>query len=406
MGLCSRCGTEMGGAKFCPECGLPQSLQGGAASTAEPGAFVPLTIGKKGKKPRKGKASSAPASSTVKPATVSPPAPSVPPARSVVASAASVAPAAKRSSSTGKTVLVVALCIVCGLAIACAGLMVSAYLNGSPSPVASTANVESGMANESTQGFSSTTTAKAAQTKLATAEEKESLQAVIAEAAALAETDYTIESYTALAEAIESARTTSSDEAALSRDVKAAAKRVESAKASLKEKVKPIELTGTGSSVMDLPAEMTSCLVVASYPGEGKFLVSTLGADGAVVDTLVDASGPYAGTTANGKAAGAPKRLSIVADGPWTVTLQSMADAPYAANGRQMFGDAVVRINPDRAAFLNFTNAGAGSFVVYGIKGASANLLVNEIGPYAGSAPNAGYRMLAVKSNGAWSVSW
>lgn len=407
MGLCSRCGTETGGAKFCPECGLPQSLQGGVPSAAEPGAFVPLTIGKKSKKANKVKGSSAAKQvQKAKAAPASAPRRPAPAASGAAASPSVPNPPAQRGSSAGRAVLVVALCLVCGLAITFAVIAVATYLNESGQGPSTEYAVAGSLADQAQTSSLSATARESSRTKMASSDEKAALQAVIAEAAALAETDYTIESYAALAEAIEAGRTTSSDEAALSKDVRTATKRIESAKASLKEKVKPIAFNGTGSSVMDIPPEMTSCIVAASHPGEGRFSVSVLGEDGGVIDALADVTGPYAGTTAIGRQGTAPKRLSIVADGEWAVTLQAMADAPYVSNGQQVTGDAVVRIDPQRAAFLSFTNAGAGSFVVYGIKGSSFSLVVNEIGPYAGSIPNSGYRMLAVRSNGTWSVSW
>lgn len=406
MGICSRCGTETGGAKYCPECGLPQSLQG-PASSAEPGAFVPLSIDKKAVKARKKKAAATgvaapPAAAPKKP---QPPKAAPAPKPAPKAAPAPAEPVSVEGTPKGRVALVVVLCLVAAMAIVVAVFALRNYGGGQPQTQDAAGTAASAQTQARSSSLSATARA-AARAKLATAEEKEALQAAIADAAALNGDDYTVETYEALTEAIAQGRSTASDEAALDRDVRSAAKRIETALSSLKERVKPVAYSGTGSTVLEIPADLASSIVVATHKGQNRFVIDTVGEDGNIIDTLVDATGPYSGTTANGKLLGTPKRISILTDGEWTLNLASMSDAPTLSSGQQVIGDAVVRIDPQRAAFLTFTNVGEGNFVVYGMKGASSNLIVNEIGPYTGSVPNSGYRMLAVKSNGTWSVSW
>lgn len=390
MGMCIRCGTETGGAKFCPECGLPQSMQPGAGASAEPGAFVPLTIGKKSKAKRSAEKKADPPKPPKQPKQPKPPKPPKTPKQG--------------GGSKAGVVLVAALCLISALAIVFAIVALRGYAGQDAPPSSQGSSAPS--AQQARSSSRSATAREVARAKIASPEEKARVQDAIADAAAIPAADYTAESYAALSEAISLARTTASDEAATSSEARNAVKRIEAAASSLEEKVKPVAFTGTGSSVLAVPAELARSMVSASYTGAGPFSVSTLGDDGNAIDVLVDAEGPYTGVTAAGKALGEPKMISIVADGDWSITLSSMSDAPAVASGQQVIGDAVVSIDPKRAASLAFANTGEGNFVVYGIKGASSNLIVNEIGSFSGEVPNAGYRMLAVKSNGTWSVSW
>lgn len=169
----------------------------------------------------------------------------------------------------------------------------------------------------------------------------------------------------------------------------------------------PIQLSGTGDTVIDLPAGATGGIVVATHNGKRNFAVTVLDANnGSTGDLLVNTIGAYSGTTAWGiSALGEGVKLQVMADGAWTFDIRPMGDAPLVAPAGT--GDAVF-LYEGGAASLAATHAGSRNFVVQEETGKafSMGLLINEIGVYNGTVPlAAGPSVITVTADGAWTLA-
>lgn len=168
------------------------------------------------------------------------------------------------------------------------------------------------------------------------------------------------------------------------------------------------EFSGEGDGVIALPEGASQAMVTATHDGDANFSISALD-DGnqATGDLLVNTIGDYTGTTALGMIdiGGTAVTLQVTADGPWTVTLAPLADAPALAESGE--GDAVFKYEGD-AATWNVTHDGEANFVVsyYTAADFEMPLLINEIGPYDGSvAAVDGPGLVVVNADGAWTLT-
>ncbi|WP_298860760.1 TM2 domain-containing protein [uncultured Microbacterium sp.] len=169
----------------------------------------------------------------------------------------------------------------------------------------------------------------------------------------------------------------------------------------------PIQKSGTGDTVIDLPAGATGGIVVATHKGTRNFAVSVLDANnGSTGELLVNTIGAYSGTTAWGiSALGEGAKLQVTADGAWTFDIRPMGDAPLVAPSGT--GDAVF-LYEGGAASLAATHAGSRNFVVQEETGEafSMGLLINDIGAYSGTVPlSAGPSVITVTADGAWTLA-
>ena len=168
-----------------------------------------------------------------------------------------------------------------------------------------------------------------------------------------------------------------------------------------------VPASGTGDSLVDLPAGASGGIVTATHSGSSNFSITVLDASNASTgELLVNTIGGYSGTTAWGlNAFGEGVKLQITADGPWTLTIAPFSAAgPVAPAGT---GDAVM-LYDDGAASLTATHSGTSNFVVYQETEEAFNmgLLVNEIGAYSGTVPlSAGPSILTVTADGAWTLA-
>lgn len=169
----------------------------------------------------------------------------------------------------------------------------------------------------------------------------------------------------------------------------------------------PVSKSGSGSSVITLPAGAKAGIVTATYSGSANFVISTLDASNKDAgDLMVNTIGKYSGTTAFGLSSfgGDAAKLKIDASGPWTVNIQPIASAPTLTVPAKATGDKVF-IYSGQADSWAITNSGQSNFVVTFI-GDTSDLLVNEIGSYSGTVPvTGGPAIIVVESDGAWTIS-
>lgn len=260
--------------------------------------------------------------------------------------------------------------------------------------------------SSSSSNSSNVNTASQSTSSPATEQEKAELLSAIDEAKVIDLTQYTNDSGASLTAAISNAEKVYADTSASSSDVESAITRLSSAKNLLKEKEKPVVLTGNGDDVVDIPASLSTCLVTAEYSGSSNFVIRSLDKNSDSIDLLVNTIGAYSGTTTTGMKNTTAVFLEVSASGPWTITLSPIADAQTITNGQALHGDNVVMASTGSASKLTITNAGKSNFVVYGISSSSSKLLVNEIGDYSGTVINNGYSMFIVQSEGDWTISW
>lgn len=166
-----------------------------------------------------------------------------------------------------------------------------------------------------------------------------------------------------------------------------------------------ISESGSGDSIVSLPAGATAGIVTAQYTGESNFALQVIDAQNASTgQLLVNTIGGYTGTTAYGfNALAAGAAVQITASGPWTLRFDPVSAAPpLAAAGS---GDAVF-LYSEGAARLTASHSGESNFVVQEeTDGFAFGLLVNEIGAYTGTVPlSAGPSVITVTADGAWTL--
>lgn len=170
----------------------------------------------------------------------------------------------------------------------------------------------------------------------------------------------------------------------------------------------PVNQTGTGDSVIALPAGVKAGMVTASHQGSSNFSLSVLDASNQPTgDLLVNTIGNYAGVTAYGMNGfgSAGVNLQVKADGAWNITISPISAAPELGLPGGATGDQVYKYD-GAAGNWTFTNQGQSNFAVIQYGGATPNLAVNTIGAYSGKVPMfAGPTVIVVKSDGAWTVA-
>lgn len=170
-----------------------------------------------------------------------------------------------------------------------------------------------------------------------------------------------------------------------------------------------IEESGSGDSLITLPAGIPAAVVVATHDGSRNFVVNVLDQDNSPTgDLLVNTIGSYSGVTAyglGGSFGGEPTRLEINADGNWTINIQPISSLDTIAETGT--GDAVGSYVGGAGA-LAATHSGERNFVVqqYTNQAFSFGLLINEIGSYSGTVPlSAGPSVITVQADGNWTLT-
>lgn len=163
-------------------------------------------------------------------------------------------------------------------------------------------------------------------------------------------------------------------------------------------------ITGFGDDVITLPSSAKSGIVVATHDGESNFIVESMTDDGEYVDLLVNEIGAYTGTTPFGMESwtkGKGRYLEVVADGEWEIRIRPMTMAPAMPSTGQ--GDGVFQYMAKATATRSITHTGESNFIVQNYRGSDWDLLVNEIGDYAGrKRVPAGPSIIVVTADGTW----
>ena len=164
--------------------------------------------------------------------------------------------------------------------------------------------------------------------------------------------------------------------------------------------------SGTGDSVITLPAGAKAGIVSSATNGKSNFVIETLDSSNNMDELLVNEIGAVRKTDAYGlESWSAPRRLQITADGDWTITLRPISSAGSLKGGHS--GDGVF-LYGGGSAVARFTNSGAHNFIVWQYDSSDwpSNLLINEIGRYSGSQPlHAGPSVVTVQSSGYWTAT-
>jgi hypothetical protein len=192
----------------------------------------------------------------------------------------------------------------------------------------------------------------------------------------------------------------------------------------------PQEFKGVGARVspqFDLQPGLATFEM--THDGSSNFAVTLLSADGDTVDLLANDIGPFNGTAVIGVREGTvfgarPGRhiLNIEADGNWSIILRqprfsSAPEPPQTFKGKGMAMSPAFMLDEGLVTF-SFTHDGKSNFAValLSAEGDTADLLVNEIGPFEGSkavgvkaraimGAKPGIHVLKIDADGNWTVS-
>jgi hypothetical protein len=169
----------------------------------------------------------------------------------------------------------------------------------------------------------------------------------------------------------------------------------------------PVTESGTGDSVIDLPAPQG--IITASHNGSSNFALTVLDSGNATSELPVNVIGSYEGTTAYGmdELSEDAAALEILADGDWEITVAPVTDAPEFSDSQAAQGDGVYLYTGAPATWA-VSHDGESNFAVIYVSDSffGWELLVNEIGPYDGTvAVTSGPGVVIVMADGEWSLS-
>jgi hypothetical protein len=170
----------------------------------------------------------------------------------------------------------------------------------------------------------------------------------------------------------------------------------------------PVEHTGNGDSIIDLPAGATAAMVTASATADSHFSITALDANNeSTGDLLVNSIGAYSGVTALGmhEIGGEPVKLEVAAAGDWTITIAPLSTAPELPESGG--GDGVFRYEGGAATWAVACGADAHFGVsYYTAEEFEMALLVNETGAYEGEvAVSAGPGLVTINAGGDWTIT-
>lgn len=163
--------------------------------------------------------------------------------------------------------------------------------------------------------------------------------------------------------------------------------------------VKPQKYTGSGDDVVKISALDSVAILKFECPDcSGNVVLKTDGSEGLLVNTI----GSYTGThVINVRDGGVTRKLTISAEGDWTVSIGDISSASKALSGK---GDTALLLSGSTTDAL-IKNNGDGNFVVQVYNSDGADLAVNEIGSYSGTVPMVLPALVQVISEGSWSIS-
>jgi hypothetical protein len=167
-------------------------------------------------------------------------------------------------------------------------------------------------------------------------------------------------------------------------------------------------LTGVGNDVIDLASvDVARKIMVVSHNGVADFELSTLDQELNLIVLLESTVGAVTGTYGLGfEGEVVPRYLRIDADGEWVIDIKPVEEARlWQADFITGVGADVLRFEGG-ASVLDYSNAGNSNFIVRYHRDIGFDLLVNEIGPIAGTTTmQAGPGIVIVNTVGDWALS-
>jgi len=142
-----------------------------------------------------------------------------------------------------------------------------------------------------------------------------------------------------------------------------------------------------------------------SHTGRSNFAVWSIDAAGERLDLLVNEIGNYSGVRPLDLSE-TPAALQIEADGSWRIEIQVAQKAPIWTGNASGKGSAVLLISGGTQGItvVKITHSGRSNFAVW-VYGEDSDLLVNEIGKYAGEVLiPPGMVLIEIEADGAWTV--
>jgi len=169
-----------------------------------------------------------------------------------------------------------------------------------------------------------------------------------------------------------------------------------------------ITKNGSGPTTISFPSTVKSGIVTATFSGAGAFGIAELSTGNAATGrTLVNASGPYAGSNAFGLATlkNATTAIRVTGTGAWHITVAPISSAPILGVPAAATGDTVY-LYSGLSATWTVSSPGPTTFMLNQISSSSyPNLAVDESGNWAGRvAIQPGPSVVEIHSNGAWTI--
>lgn len=172
----------------------------------------------------------------------------------------------------------------------------------------------------------------------------------------------------------------------------------------------PIELTGTGPSVVDIEkGNYPAIAVIEGNETGGFFAITSLDANGKMLNLLVNTTEPYSGIRPLDIAQNElTARLEIETEGEWSINILPVTEAntlpvPGVYEGE---GDNVLILDGVADTATISGNSAGSSFVVLGYSSTSFDLLANTTEPYEGEViVNPDTIVLEIEAVGPWSIS-
>jgi hypothetical protein len=170
----------------------------------------------------------------------------------------------------------------------------------------------------------------------------------------------------------------------------------------------PVVHDGEGDTVLDVTAIADKPgLVHAVFTGSFNNVVWVVDGNGQQIDLLVNAIGPYDGTTLLSESVlGTPTHLQVQATGGWHIEIVPLSQVTRVAGPHAGTGDAV--FFTEQPGIATFTHDGSLVFTVWAHgERRLEQLIVNAIGAYSGQVivPGPEGALIEITADGNWSYT-
>lgn len=163
--------------------------------------------------------------------------------------------------------------------------------------------------------------------------------------------------------------------------------------------------SGSGDDVVAIVKPTTGAVLAAITGNDAGRYFGVKGLDGGE-DTLVNTTEAYVGTTLMDLRGGETTQLQVTAEGPWTITLNSVATATRFTTTFSGAGDGVI-IYDGLAGVAEITGNDASSYFGVSVySDTESDNLVNTTEAYSGRVPiPAGIVLVAFTATGPWTIT-